>query len=350
MLNDPPPARKPIDETGFVMYHDRYMPKRKPKVQNRSTKNDATIVAIPMACADERAAVEFFELQRWAGTPCCPRCGSINVYQMKDRKTGERQASYRWLCRDCKSIKSVCQFTVRTGTVFEDSKVELRHWCYAFWRASTSKKGVSALEIHRHTGLTYKTSLFVLHRIRWGMAGSPPGPLTGDVEVDETYIGGKPRYKGQSKRGRGTRKTPVVALVERGGRVRTRRVADVTAKTLHRAVRQHVDRSARILTDENASYKGLGKRYAGGHHRVNHGEHEYVRGDVHTNTVEGFFSLVKRGITGIYHNISKEHLHRYLAEYEFRYNFRHLDDGPRVTAAIRSAEGKRLLYRPPGAA
>lgn len=165
----------------------------KSKVQNRSTKNDPVIKDIPMACADETHAVLFLEKQRWGDTPCCPRCGSTNVYQMKDSKTDERQANFRWLCRDCKQAKVKCQYSVRTGTVFEDSRVELRHWCFGFWRAATSKKGVSALEIHRQTGVSYKSALFMLHRIRFAMADSVEGPLNGDVEVDETYVGGKPR-------------------------------------------------------------------------------------------------------------------------------------------------------------
>lgn len=321
----------------------------KTKVQNLSTKNDPVLDAIPAACADEGKAVEFMEAQRWGEMPCCPRCSSLSVYAMKDSKTGERQANFRWLCRDCKSVKSVCQFTVRTGTVFEDSKVELRHWCFAFWRASTSKKGVSALEIHRQTGLSYKTSLFVLHRIRFAMADSAPallGPGGGDVEVDETYVGGKPRYKGVSKRGRGTNKQCIVALVERGGSVKTKPVANVTGKTLKQAIRDNVDQSARIITDENSAYTGIGKEFDGGHESVCHSAKEYVRlgTDVHSNTIEGFFSIVKRGLNGIYHSVSKEHLHRYLAEYEFRYNRRHLDDGARTVAAIRASEGKRLVY------
>ena len=169
------------------------------KVQNRSTKNDPIIKGIPMACADEEAAVEFMEKQRWGAHPACPECGSVDVYQMMDSKSGERQANYRWRCRDCNK-----QYTVRTGTVFEDSRIEIRHWCFGFWRAATSKKGVSALEIHRQTGISYKSALFMLHRIRFAMEGTAFDPLTGDVEVDETYVGGKPRYKGQSKRGRGT--------------------------------------------------------------------------------------------------------------------------------------------------
>ena len=220
--------------------------KRKNLVQNRSTKGDTITQAVPLACADEKAAVEFMEFQRWEGRPGCPKCGDVAVYQMADSKTGERQANYRWRCKGCKQ-----QFTVRTGTVFEDSRIPLRHWCYAFWRASTSKKGVSALEIHRQTGLSYKSALFMLHRIRYAMADSVTGPLSGTVEVDETFIGGKPRYKGKGIRADWSTKEPVVALVQRGGKVKTQHVADVTAKTLGKLVRANVDRRARIITDEN---------------------------------------------------------------------------------------------------
>jgi transposase-like protein len=301
-----------------------------------------------MVCADEATAVEFMEAQRWGSDPCCPRCGSVDVYQMKDSGTGQRQKNFRWLCRDCKKAKEVCQYTVRTGTVFEDSKIELRHWCFAFWRASTSKKGVSALEIHRQTGLSYKSCLFMLHRIRFAMAPVDGNPLTGIVECDETYVGGKPRHAREA-RDKWTSKVPVMALVERrpGGRIRPQVIADVTAQTLHNAIIANVDRRARIMTDEGSGYRGIGKHFEGGHHTVNHSAKEYARGDVTTNTVEGFFSILKRGLSGIYHSVSKEHLHRYLAEYEFRYNNRELEDGERTVAAIKAAEGKRLMYKAP---
>jgi transposase-like protein len=309
------------------------------KVQNRSTKGDTTLQALPKACSDEKAAVEFMESQRWGDFPACPCCGSVDVYQMKDSKTGARQINYRWRCKDCKK-----QYTVRTGTVFEESRIELRHWCFGFWRASTSKKGVSALEIHRQTGLSYKSSLFMLHRIRFAMAPADGNPLTGIVEVDETYIGGKPRNPGE-EREKWTSKVPVMAMIERGGKVRPKVIADVTAKTLQFAIRENVDRRARIMTDEHVSYGGIGRYYDGGHETVNHSQREYARGDVTTNTVEGFFSVLKRGLNGIYHSVSKEHLHRYLAEYEFRHNHRFLEDGPRTSAAIKASEGKRLMYK-----
>lgn len=314
----------------------------KGKVQNRSTKDDAVIAALPKACSDEKAAVEFIEEQRWGGHAACPRCGDMSVYQMKDSKSGERQKNYRWRCNGCKE-----QFTVRIGTVFEDSRIPLRHWCFAFWRAATSKKGVSALEIHRQTGLSYKSCLFLLHRIRFAMAPSAPGPLTGTIEADETFVGGKPRYKsmGRGRAGIKTKKVPVLAILERGGRVRPKHVANVRGETLKAELQKQVDRSARIITDEWNGYRGVGKLFDGGHHTVNHKHGEYARGDITTNTVESFFATFKRGINGIYHAVSKEHLHRYLSEFEFRYNYRELDDGERTVKAIQAADGKRLTYK-----
>tara|TARA_R110002072_G_scaffold4245_4_gene29978 strand:+ start:304 stop:1305 length:1002 start_codon:yes stop_codon:yes gene_type:complete len=328
------------------------------KVQNRSTKDDPIIKEIPMACASEQHAVEFLEKQRWGDTPCCPRCGSVDVYQMKDSKTGERQVNHRWMCRDCKKAKSTCQYSVRTGTVFEDSRIELRHWCFGFWRASTSKKGVSALEIHRQTGISYKSCLFMLNRIRFAMSDSAPAPIGEDkgiVEVDETYVGGKPRHPnkhtvGPRLDGRKTwhkKKQAVLAMVERGGSVKTFPVANVTAKNVQKVMRENIHQSARIATDESHAYNKCDEHFTSGHRTVNHSEKEYVRGQIHTNTIEGFFSGVKRSLNGIYHSVSKEHLHRYMSEYEFRYNYRHMEDGERTLLAIKGAEGKRLMYREP---
>jgi transposase-like protein len=304
------------------------------------SKSDV-IRGIPLACSDELTAVEFFEQQRWGNTPCCVRCGSVDVYQMKDAKTGERSKRFLWRCRDCKE-----QYTVRIGTVYEESRIPLRHWCYAFWRACTSKKGVSALEITRQCEMSYKSALFLMNRIRFAMAPDPDSPkLTGDVECDEMYIGPRrPRYIGVSKRGRGTSKTPVFVAVERQGRLRRRVVADVTGRTLKGATREEVDRQARIITDEHTSYQGIGPEFEGGHETVNHGTREYARGDIHTNTAESSHALVKRGIVGIYHNVSREYLHRYLWQFDFMWNHRKMNDGERTIAAVKAAEGKRLMY------
>jgi hypothetical protein len=218
---------------------------------------------------------------------------------MTDSKTGARQANYRWRCKDCKE-----QYTARKGTVFEDSKIPLRRWCFAFWRASTSKKGVSALEIHRQTGLSDKSCLFMLHRIRFAIAPADSNPLTGIVECDETYIGGKPRHPAE-EREKWTSKVPVMAMLERGGRVRPMVIPDVSGATLKGAIRENVDRRARIMTDEHKGYRGIGKEFDGGHQTVKHTAGEYARGDVSTSSVEGSFSILKRGPHGIYHSVSK---------------------------------------------
>jgi transposase-like protein len=323
-----------------------------PKV---ASNKSAIIAKVPLACADEKAAVEFMEAARgWDTSPGCPRCGDTNVYQMMNREGG-RQADFRWRCRGCKQ-----QFTVRTGTIYEDSRIPLMHWCRAFYRAASSKKGVSALQIQRETGLSYKSALFLMHRIRVAMTEPPDGPLKGIVEADETYIGGKPRYsatwapkdrrkapgRGKYKKGPAPdfvdRKFPVVAAVERGGRVRAVVPENVQGVNLERVLVENVDPSAHLMTDERPAYKSIGLNFRR-HDVVNHKRKEYVRGMVYTNSIEGFFSLIKRGVMGTYHHVSRKHLPKYVAEFEFRHNHRHIEDGERTVAAIQGAEGKRLL-------
>ena len=312
--------------------------------RKRQLAKSATVEAIPLACSNELAAVEFLEKQRWGNTPACVKCGSVEVYKMADAKTGERNRRFLWRCRDCKE-----QYTVRIGTVYEESRIELRHWCYAFWRACTSKKGVSALEINRNCQISYKSALFLMNRIRFAMAPDDYRPqLTGIVECDEMYIGPrKPRFKGVSGPGRSTTKQPVFCAVERQGEIRRRVVADVTAKTLQSAIREEVHSRARLMTDEYSAYRGLKNSWEGEHSTVCHRTNEYARGDVHVNTAESSHALVKRGIVGIYHNISREYLHRYLWQYDFLWNTRKMNDGERTVLAIREAEGKRLMYREP---
>jgi len=304
---------------------------------------------IPQACIDETAAVAFLEKQRWGDTPGCPRCGDTNVTKIKNGQEG-RNKRFLWRCHGCKQ-----QFTVRIGTVFEDSRIPLRIWCYAFWKACSSKKGVSALQISRECSISYKSALFLMHRIRYAM--TEPGKqekLQGDIEVDETYVGGKPR-KHQKREvggpklntGRGTKKIPVLVMVKRGDKVRARVIPNVTGKTMKAAIRDNVHVSSRIITDEYKSYRGVGKEFAGGHETVTHSIGEYVRGDIHTNEAESFFALVKRGFYGTFHAVSKKHLHRYINEFAFRWNTRKITDGERTASAIKGADGKRLMYREP---
>jgi transposase-like protein len=317
------------------------------KTDRHNLSKSEIIQEIPLACSNELAAIEFFEFRRWGTTPCCVRCGSVDVHKMVDSKTGQRNKRYLWRCHDCKS-----QYTVRIGAVYEESRLPMRHWAYAFWRAATSKKGVAALEIQRHCQISYKSALFLMNRVRFAMAPDQTSmpKLKGIVEADETYVGGRPRFQGQGKCGRGTSKTPVFAAVERGGKIRSRVIADVTGKTLKSALREMVDTDSRIMTDEYVAYKGLRSEFRGGHDRIRHGLKQYVRGDVHTNTVESSFALMKRGLHGIYHAVSRKYLHRYLWQFDFIWNHRHENDGERTISAIKAAEGKRVMYKSPVAA
>ena len=317
------------------------------KVQNRSTKDDEIVAAIPAACADEKTASEFMEKQRWGEHPACPRCGDLDVYQMMNSKEPtKRQANFRWRCHGCKQ-----QFSVRVGTIFEDSRIPLRHWCYAFWRAATSKKGVSALEIKRHTALSYKSSLFLLHRIRYAMQDAPVAQIGGHgkiVEADETYFGTEPGKKRGKAGGALTTMNKIVSLVERKGNVRSFHVADVRGENLKQVLTEQIAKDTHVMTDSSPRYNLLKREQPfAKHSQVNHSKGEYVRGIAHTNTVEGYFSILKRGLNGIYHNVSHAHLHRYLAEFDFRYTNRELSDGERTALAIRSANGKRLMYKTP---
>lgn len=308
-------------------------------------KNASPILsALRHAATSEPLAVAFMEQQRWGDAPACPRCGDADVYQMKS-VTGERNKDYRWRCKGCKQM-----FTVRTGTIFEESRLPLRVWVYAFWKACSSKKGISALQLAREMEITHKSALFVLRRIRHGLgtdAAIAP-KLTGIVEVDETYVGGKPRYKGTGGTGRGTKKVPVVGMVERGGNVRFRMMERLTSDRMIHVLRENADGTCRVITDDFNIYDPLAYIFSqGGHETVNHTRREYARSgsDVHSNTVESVFSLIKRGVMGTFHSISRKHLPNYLNEFEFRHNTRKMTDGERVAKAIKAVEGKRLEYR-----
>lgn len=289
----------------------------------------------------EDQARDTFEHIRWPNGPVCPHCGSVDAIKLQGK--AHRVGLYK--CHGCEG-----QFSATINTIMEDSHIPIRTWMMAFAILCSSKKGVSALQLQRQLGLgSYRSAWHMAHRIRHAMSKEPlAGLLSGTVEVDETYIGGKPRKgTGKHKKGRGTKKIPVVALVERGGRVRAHKIEHVNAKTLKGAILENVDRSSAIMTDEWRSYYGIGKEFAGGHQVVNHGKGEYKRGDASTNEVEAFFALLKRGIVGSFHHVSKQHLNRYCDEFSFRWNHRKTTDGERTIEAIKGAEGKRLMYRAP---
>ncbi len=328
-----------------------------PKVARHQTPLEASI---PLACADEAAAVAFLEEQRFGETGAyCPRCGDTDVAQMK-AKDGSRNARYLWRCRGCKQ-----QFTVRVGTIMEDSPIPLRHWCLAFYRACASKKGVSALQIQRETGLTYKSALFLMHRIRWAMAPANEqepklGANGGTVEFDETYVGGQPRghkrylkRNGNYKSGRAIdfadRKTPVVGGVERDGQVKARVAYNLTAPELEKHVTAMVDPSAHLNTDQAKAYKVVGEQFAR-HERIRDNVGQYVRytddgEQVTTNRIEGFWAGLKRQLHGTHHSVSRKHLHRYVSEAEFKCNNRGLTDGERAAKLIQATVNRRLTYR-----
>jgi transposase-like protein len=288
----------------------------------------------------EEQAREFLEKQRWPNGAICPHCGvEGEAYRLKPKAEGKTHVRPGvWKCGACRK-----QFTVRVGTIFEDSHIPLSTWLKAIHLLCASKKGMSSHQLHRMLGVTYKSAWFMSHRIRYAMAQLNLPMMKGTVEVDETYIGGKQRgrqgYKGN--------KAPVVSLVERGGNVRSFHQQMVTGRTLKQVVRENVSPEAHIMTDDFGGYRGLRNEF-GGHSTVRHKWGVYARkeGDVliSTNTVEGYFSILKRGINGVYHHVGKHHLHRYLSEFDFRYNSRHLSDGERTLAAVRKIGGRRLTY------
>ena len=315
-----------------------------------STNTDAflNLATLSHLFTDETAAREFVESKVWPDGPVCPHCGGKEAYKLASKpeaKTQVRAGLYK--CKACRK-----PYTVRIGTIFEDSHLPFSKWLMAFHLMTSSKKGVSSLQISRELGIKMKSAWHLTHRIRLAMQlpdGEPP--LNGTVEADEVYMGGKPRYKGQSKRGRGTKKTPVAVLVERDGNVRCAPVENVSGQTLCDNIITNVESTAKIVTDDFASYTGIGLAFDGGHATVNHSAKIYVNIDgEHVNTAESFNALLKRGHYGIFHQLSKKHLHRYCSEFEFRWNHRKVTDGERMVAAIKGVVGKRLFYVQPGEA
>jgi transposase-like protein len=291
------------------------------------------------AFTDEDKAREFLETSRWPDGPFCPFCGQLDMVA----KLGGKSMGPGWYyCSDCRD-----KFTVRVGTIMERSHIPMHKWLFASHLIVSSKKGMSALQLSRMLGITYKSSWFMCHRIREGMTPKSIGPIGGEskvVEADESFIGGKKKNRAYAKTE--PKKHAVLALVERDGKSRSFHVANVKAKTLREKIVTTVSRKSHLMTDELASYEKVGKEFTN-HGAVNHSANEFVKlgGFVHTNTAECRFSLMKRAVFGTHHSISEAHLPRYLAEWDFKWNTRKMTDGERAAEALSGMEGKRLTYR-----
>jgi transposase-like protein len=294
---------------------------------------------------DENAAREHLERLLWPEGPICPHCGNVDparIHKLQGKST--RPGVYK--CRECEK-----PFTVTVGTVFEGSKIGLHKWVYATHLLTSSKKGISSHQLHRMLGVTYKTAWFMTHRIREAMRPAQFTPMGGGgstVEVDETFIG---RLEGQPKGHAGyAHKNVVLTLVERGGSARSFHIENTSISQVVPILRTNVIRESKLMSDEAQHYKAVRKEFAEGSGAVAHQHDEYVRGDIHTNTVEGYYSIFKRGMKGVYQHCAEKHLHRYLSEFDFRYSNRvalGIDDAARAEKALQGIKGKRLTYRRP---
>jgi transposase-like protein len=320
------------------------------------------LASLPKYLSDEAAAWDLLEQLRWSdGIPVCPHCGTKDDkhYRLGTRETRTGKVSYRKLykCRD-KACRR--QFSVLVGTIFESTKVPVAKWLLALYLMGAGKNGVSALELQRHLNIAYQTAWFIGHRLREAMKREPLASLlSGTVVADETFIGGKQSNKhrqgkspGQVNYGAtGTHpfagKTPVLALINKAsGEARTKVVADVTGATLAEAMTTDVDARRTVLhTDGHRGYRMIAGDFAG-HEYVDHSSWEYVRGEVSTNLAESFFAQFKRSLDGTFHNVSVPHLHRYTAEFTFRWNTRKLTDHQRVQRLVDGTRGRRLTYKP----
>jgi transposase-like protein len=302
---------------------------------------------------DETAAREWLEARVWPEGPTCPHCGNADKAKIKALQ-GKAHRPGLYQCAECRE-----QFTVTVKTVFERSKIPLTKWLAALFLMTASKKGISAHQVHRMLGVSYKSTWFMMHRLREAMRQGGLEPLGGRgkvVEADETYFGraDQPRVSKQRQgrpymRPRKFNNRPIVALVERGGSVRTFHVAVADQASVCKIVRENVERETHVHTDESKLYS-QGLMDVRSHKTVKHTANEYVRGDVTTNTVENYFSVFKRGMRGVYQHCSEKHLHRYLAEFDFRYNNRSalgVEDAERAASLAEGIVGKRLTYRRP---
>lgn len=308
-----------------------------------STPDNINLATLAPYFSDEHKAHEFVESLMWADGPVCPHCGSAErAYRLQ----GKTARPGLWKCGDCRK-----QFTVKIGTIFEDSHIPLTKWLLAIYLMCSSKKGISANQLSRSLSISYKSAWHLCHRVRLAMTKEPLlsklGAGGGIVEMDETYVGGKKKNNFHRNRTKAAgKKTIVMTLIDRDGEARTFKVPNTKKGTLQGIAIPNVDGTAHIITDENVSYEGIEKHF-GSHHTVNHSE-TFVRGIIfHTNFAESYHSLLKRSIIGTHHHISEKHMSRYLREREFHWNRRQATDGDRTVDAIKGAKGKRLMYRQP---
>lgn len=304
------------------------------------TPDDLTLDEIQSRFGTDEAARNYLETIRWPNGVACPHCKQSDqaaFWKIEENKEKKIRGGLRQ-CVPCGK-----QFTCTVGTIFEDSHIPIRKWLVAWYLLCASKKGISALQIQRMLGLgSYRTAWMMMHKIRYALqAPSFSDKLSGIVEVDEAYIGGKKRGMGHAYKGN---KSAVVALVERNGRVRSQVVPKVTGKNLHLILTKNVEKDARIMTDTFQVYLKATKGFKS-HETVNHHVREFARGDVTTNRAEGYFSLLKRGVIGTFHHVSKKHLPLYLAEFDHRYSQRKVTDGERTHASLSKMEGKRIIYK-----
>jgi transposase-like protein len=296
---------------------------------------------------NEEAAFEHLESKVWPNGPICPHCGATDRIGKIKANVAKRVRIGLHKCGDCKG-----QFTVKVGTVFEHARIPLHKMLQAVYLLCCSKKGISAHQLHRILEVQYKTAWFLAHRIREAMRSNdfaPMGGLGGIVEADETFIGRLAGMPKQRSGGSQSYKNTVLTLVERGGSARSFHLDSTTVGQIVPVVNANIAREATLMTDEARHYVTVGQTFAA-HGAVNHQAKEYVRGNVHTNTVEGFYSIFKRGMKGVYQHCAEKHLHRYLAEFDFRYSNRvavGVNDEARAGKALKGIVGKRLTYGGP---